>query len=367
MPEWADWLRAGSFDAQMTLLLARATNLQELDLGYPITRFRFCRNLASAAAENQVSPGAVKAPRLLQNLQEFRIEDDLDSTTEWLPFLQLPSVRRFHGTGIRLSDVPRLNERALLVELRLWRSAVSGDALGSVLRSCPALRRLSLVKIFEASTTDASQVGPSKSHVSVDHLNAALEHVRDSLQYLELRRVTDGRSSCVSLKSFPRLRELIIEVNLLLGHPFGLATAAELGHLLPATVGAVELHASGPTVPALTLFERHFASLEAACSAGLYPNLKSFGLVLSDCWVIIGDVAPSDQGGADFGSMLRASEELSMRFSNSPTFRELGIAFTVQDYSREDANRDHGSQDYGSQDDDSEDDDSQDDDSQQGE
>jgi len=234
----------------------------------------------------------------------------------YVPYLMLPSLRTLRASGAEdLSDFPYHATGTLRLKDLELSNPSAGDSvyqdLYQVIRSCPALERLILHRVF----------------LDVTALKSTLEALRSTGaplgELVLLGRWPRLSSPIRSLQHLSHLRKLSIEFEAFFSHP---DTAPPLMEKLPASI--VELTLWFSRVPPSSSYSLFLCleNLEAACAAGLFPNLVLINIDFYD---------PSHTGPW----LRELSASVEDRFRRADSFQVSGVLFTgscrkSQDYVR---------------------------------
>lgn len=272
--QWTAALCQGRQDAQMALLVLCATNLQVLQLGLHQNQTDF----TIPAVEHVISQSFECGPapeQTFHKLQHVSVDASLGIQNIGVSYLLLPSLRglrfegsaRSHLSGLAIDHVRQRPANLTLTSLTLPCCSNSWDGLLSIIGSCKVLEHFHITSVHEHALPVAA-------------INEALQLANSPLARLSLYNATPIHGIPVgSLQHLSVLRELLIDVGVLLGKPP--RSNGFLPRILPASVVqlSLSLNASQKSITDnLPTVYGHLQSLETSCAAGLFPQLREIEL-----------------------------------------------------------------------------------------
>lgn len=237
--KWEDGIKEKDLDAIVALLISQCSNLQSLSMGvYFLNSNAFLPIMLQHVVQTSALQKFEHAS-LGVDMQEYQhdvgfLKLNAESV---LPIFCLPNLRTAHLLLVNVpSELDLLPKLAVLTELRLRRSRISGSILSNILSSTPKLTAFEYdyrPKIGERIDCQALMNALKPLQATLKHLRICVQPFStDTLLPFEFS-VDEFVDGCIgsSLKDFTTLESLEISLVVLLGR--FVSTAAPLSSVLP--------------------------------------------------------------------------------------------------------------------------------------
>lgn len=267
--QWISALREGLQDAQMALLVLCAVNIQVLQVELHLNQ----KDFFMLMADHVISQPSVHDPKSDQTFHKLKhiivIAASRFQTIGVSPLL-LPSVREFrlegaaksHLSELAIDHIRQRSAPLALTSLTLPYRSFLADGILDMIKLCKVLEHFHVVN-------------PHRHAFDAPAVNKALQLANPPLVRLSLSKGTSVHGIPIgSLRHLSVLRELQIDIEVLLGNPLTLTFL--LPELLPASIFQLKLSldtAQKDITDDLDVVDSHLKSLETSCIAGLFPRL----------------------------------------------------------------------------------------------